>query len=319
MIKEKRPDAKIAMFWHIPWPNPEVFSICPYQKEILDGMLGCDLIGFHIQYHCNNFLDTANRFLESRVDSEKFSIVRFGKETFIKPYPISVANFADPKLASAITAKKEEIISELNLEDKIVAVGVERIDYTKGLSERILAVDRFLDKYPQYKGKFVLVQLAAPSRTQIKKYHDLMSEIDELVEKINWKHSENSWNPIIYLKRHFSGEEIKPYYELADICVVSSLHDGMNLVAKEYVSAKIDLNGALILSEFAGASRELTDAILINPYSIEEFSEAFKIAIEMPREEKEKRMKLMRDIIDNNNVYKWAGSIISDLVSLKKE
>jgi len=319
MIKKKRPDAKIAMFWHIPWPNPEVFAICPYQKEILNGMLGCDLIGFHIQYHCNNFLDTANRFLESRVDTERFSVVRSGKETFIKQYPISVDNFADPKLAGAITSQKEKIISELNLEGKIVALGIERIDYTKGLAERMLAIDRFLEKYPQYKGKFVLVQLAAPSRTQIKKYHDLMAEIDELVEKINWKHSENSWKPIIYFKQYFSSEEIKPYYQLADICVVSSLHDGMNLVAKEYVAAKNDLNGTLILSEFAGASRELTDAILINPYSIEEFAEAFKLAVEMPQEEKEKRMKAMRSVIENNNVYKWAGTIISDLISLKKE
>ncbi len=319
LIKEKRPDAKIAMFWHIPWPNPEVFSICPYQEEILDGMLGCDLIGFHIQYHCNNFLDTANRFLESRIDTEKFSVVRLGKETFIKPYPISVDNFIYGRVTNDILSKKAEIKNELKLEGKIVILGVERIDYTKGLIERMLAIDRFLEKYPQYKGKIVMIQLAAPSRTQIKKYHDLMSEIDELVEKINWKHSENAWQPIIYLKRHFSGEELKPYYELADICVVSSLHDGMNLVAKEYVASKNENNGALILSTFTGASKELSDAVLINPYSIEEFAEAFKYAIEMPQEEKEKRMKAMRSVIEDSNVFRWAGTIISDLVSLRKE
>jgi trehalose 6-phosphate synthase len=203
----------------------------PLQKQILDGMLGCDLIGFHVQFHCNNFLDTANRFLESRVDTERFAIVRAGKETLVRAFPISVDNFMEEK-AKQDVADAKSLIEEFELKDKIVAVGVERIDYTKGLVERITAVDRFLEKYPQYKGKFVMVQLAAPSRTHIKRYHDLMAEIDEAVEKVNWKHSDGSWKPIIYLKKHFSPEEIKPYFAMADICMVSSLHDGMNLVAR---------------------------------------------------------------------------------------
>ncbi len=320
MIKESRPDATIALFWHIPWPNPEVFSICPYHQEILDGMLGCDLIGFHVQFHCNNFLETANRLIESRVDTEKFSIVRAGRETVIKPFPISV----DPKVEESedqesMTKKIAKISADLELAGKIVGLGVERIDYTKGLLERINAIDRFFEKYPQYKGKVVFVQLAAPSRTHIKRYHDLMGEIDELIEKKNWKHSEGSWQPIIYLKRHFSPEEILPYYKLADFCVVSSLHDGMNLVAKEYVAAKDDLKGSLILSRFTGAAKELVDAIQINPYATEEFSEAIRQAVEMLPEEKARRMEAMRKIIQDNNVYKWAGSIISDLTALKKD
>ncbi|MBM3253579.1 MAG: trehalose-6-phosphate synthase, partial [Candidatus Omnitrophica bacterium] len=318
MIKQKRPDATIALFWHIPWPNPEVFSICPYQEEILDGMLSCDLIGFHVQYHCNNFLDTANRLLESRVDTEKFSIVRFGKETFIRAFPISV----DGHIDTVIETGQEEINNikkEFDLENKIVALGVDRIDYTKGIIERILAIDRFLEKYPQYKNRFIFIQLAAPSRTHIKRYHDLMAEIDELIEKKNWKYSDWAWKPIIYLKRHFSPEEIMPYYTLADVCIVSSLHDGMNLVAKEYVASKRDSKGVLILSKFTGAARELTEAVLINPYSIEEFADSIKFAIEMPLEEKRKRMENMRSVITNNNVYRWAGNIITELVSLKKE
>ncbi|MFA5164941.1 MAG: trehalose-6-phosphate synthase [Candidatus Omnitrophota bacterium] len=318
MIKEKQPNATIALFWHIPWPNPEIFATCPYQKEILDGMLGCDLIGFHVQYHCNNFLDTANRLLESRVDTEKFSIVRSGAETFIRAFPISVDSFMEDSAKqdmSVINGLKEEF----ELKGKIVAVGVERIDYTKGLVERISAVDRFLEKYPQYKGKFVLVQLAAPSRTHIKRYHDLIAEIDEAVEKVNWKHSDGDWKPVIYLKKHFSPEEIKPYYAIADICIVSSLHDGMNLVAKEYVMSNKSLDGVLILSRFTGAAKELTDAVQINPYSIEEFSDAIKTAIEMPEEDKRKRMENMRNIVRNNNVFKWAGSIVTELTSLKKE
>jgi len=320
MIKEKRPDATIALFWHIPWPNPEVFAICPYQQEILDGMLACDLIGFHVQVHCNNFLDTANRLIECRVDTEKFSVVRANKETFIRAFPISVNGYISSDTFKVEPVREvEKLKKEYDLKDKIVGLGVDRIDYTKGIIERILAIDRFLEKYPEYKNKFVFIQLAAPSRIHIKRYHELMGEIDELVEKKNWKYLEGDWKPIIYLKRHFSPEEIKPYYLLADLCIVSSLHDGMNLVAKEYAASKTDLNGALILSRFTGAARELTDAIQINPYSIEEFADAIKFSLEMPSEEKRKRMENMRKIISENNVYRWAGDIITELTTLKKD
>jgi len=318
MIKEKRPDATVALFWHIPWPNPEVFAICPYYKEILDGMLGCDLIGFHVQFNCNNFLDTANRLTECRVDTERFSVVKQDKETFVRAFPISVGGYMSGSLTPIEESEIAKIKEEFKLKDKIVCVSVERIDYTKGIVERIMAIDRFLDKYPQYKNKFVFIQLAAPSRTHIKRYHELISEIDELVEKINWKYSDGEWKPIIYLKRHFSPEEIKPYYSIGDFCIVSSLHDGMNLVAKEYVVSKTDSSGALILSKFTGAARELTDAVLINPYSIEEFAEAIKFTIEMPKAEKIKRMENMRRVVSENNIYKWAGNIITELVNLKK-
>ncbi len=318
MIKERRPDATVALFWHIPWPNPEVFAICPYQQEILDGMLGCDLIGFHVQFQCNNFLDTANRLIECRVDTEKFSVVRKTKETFIRSFPISVDGYLSGRLPSSQEETIKRIKEEYNLQGKIVGVGVERIDYTKGIIERILAIDRFLEKYPEYKNKFVFIQLAAPSRTHIKRYHELMGEIDELIEKKNWKYSDGDWKPIVYLKRYFSQEEIAPYYQLADFCIVSSLHDGMNLVAKEYVASRADLSGALILSKFTGASRELTDATLINPYSIEEFADAIKFTIEMPADEKKRRMEAMRRAVSDNNIYKWAGNIITELTSLKK-
>lgn len=319
MIKEKRPDAIIALFWHIPWPNPEVFAICPYQEEILDGMLGSDLIGFHVQYHCNNFMETANRLLESKVDNERFCIIRAGKETLIRPYPISIdMNYYRGNMAAS-PEQAEKIRSELNLMDKIVAVGVDRIDYTKGIAERALAVDRFLEKNPEYIGKFVFVQLGSPSRTDIKRYSDLEKEIEDIIEKKNAKYATDKWKPIIYLKRHFSQEEIKPFYALADICIVSSLHDGMNLVSKEYVASKNDLSGVLILSKFTGASKEFSDAIQINPYSIEDFADALKAACEMPEEEKTRRMENMRNIIEENNIYKWAAAIVTDLTSIKRE
>lgn len=318
MIKEKRPDVTVALFWHIPWPNPEVFAICPYHLDILDGMLGCDLIGFHVQNHCNNFLDTANRLIECRVDTEKFSIVSRNKETLVRSFPISVNGFFSREPAKPDTEEIQKIKREWDLQGKIVGVGVERIDYTKGIIERILAIDRFLEKFPEYRKKFVFIQIAAPSRTHIKRYHDLIAEIDGLIEKKNWKYSEGNWQPIIYLKRHFSSEEIKPYYAAADFCVVSSLHDGMNLVAKEYVATRHDCMGALILSKFTGAARELTDAVLINPYSIEEFADAIKYTIDMPLDEKRKRMEKMRKNVAENNVYRWAGNIIAELAALKK-
>ena len=318
LIKEKRPDVTIALFWHIPWPNPEVFAICPYQQEILDGILACDLIGFHVQYHCNNFLDTTNRLIECRLDTEKFSVVRANKETFIRTFPISVNGYINDRIPHDDIRQIDKIRKEFQLEDKIIALGVDRIDYTKGIIERILAIDRFLEKYPQYKNKFVFIQLAAPSRTHIKRYHELMGEIDDLIEKKNWKYSDGNWKPIIYLKRHFSPEEIRPYYTLADLCIVSSLHDGMNLVAKEYVASRKDSNGVLILSRFTGAARELTDAVLINPYSIEEFADAIKFSLELSSEEKRKRMENMRKVVAENNVYRWAGNIITELTALKK-
>lgn len=316
ILKEKRQDITIAFFWHIPWPNPEIFSICPYYAEILDSMLACDLIGFQTQYNCNNFLETANRLLESRIDTEKFSVIRAGKQTFVKAFPISIVDYPDDSVKKA-QGKVQHIKKEFELEDKIIGLGVDRIDYTKGIVERLNALDRFFEKYTEYKNKFVFVQIGVPSRIHIKRYHDLISEIDSMVEKINWKYSEANWKPIIYFKKHFSGEEVLPFYSMADLCIVSSLHDGMNLVAKEYISAKKGKAGMLLLSIFTGAAKELMDAIHINPYNTEEFSDAIKKAIEMPEEEKIKRMKNMYEIIKENNVYKWAANIITEISILK--
>ncbi len=318
MIKEKRPDATIALFWHIPWPNPESFAICPYQHEILEGMLGCDLIGFHVQFHCNNFLETVNRLMEARVDMEKFSVVRGEKETFIHAFPISIDGYFGDKAPAPDVRTAERIRAEHRLEGKIVAIGVDRIDYTKGIIERILAIDRFLEKYPEYRKRFVFIQIGAPSRTHIKQYHDFAAEVDELIQKKNWKYSDDTWQPIIYLNRNLPPEEVRAYYEVGDLCIVSSLHDGMNLVAKEYVASKRGAEAALILSRFTGAARELTDAVLINPYSVEEFADAIKRAIEMPAAEKRRRMENMHKVVAENNVYRWAANIVTELTAMNK-
>jgi trehalose 6-phosphate synthase len=322
LIKEERPDARVALFWHIPWPNPESFSICPWQREILHGMLGADLIGFHIQFHCNNFLDTVDRALESRIDWEHFAVERGGQTTLVKPFPISIA-FPGPSSAStenhAQKPNKESLLKDLGVKGKRLGVGVDRIDYTKGILERFRATERFLEKYPAYQGEFTLVELGAPSRIHIKEYHDLIAAVEAEVDRINWRFKTKEWQPIVFLKKHHSHDEIKPFYETADLCLVTSLHDGMNLVAKEFVSARDDESGVLILSQFTGASRELRDALIVNPYDIEEMAEAIHTALEMDLTEQKARMRSMRETLRDRNIYSWAADLISALAQVRLE
>ncbi len=317
IIKDRRPDAVIAMFWHIPWPNPEVMSICPYLHEMIDGMLGCDLLGFHIQYYCNNFMDTANKFLESRVDYEKFSITKNNKETFVKAFPISVS-YEEGRMA-AVNKEMQSIKKAYSLYDKKIVISVERMDYTKGILEKLDAVDRFFELNPEHRKNVVFIQIASPSREAIQAYKDLKIAIDNKVAEINNKYSSGDYKVIIYFPKNFSADEIIPFYKLSDICIVSSLHDGMNLVAKEYVSLQSDNKGVLILSQFTGASKELGEALIINPYSIEEFADAIKKAVEMPEEEITARMSAMRKTVIENNVFKWAGDILSELTAISKK
>jgi len=322
LIKEERPDARVAIFWHIPWPNPESFSICPWQRELLHGMLGADLIGFHIQFHCNNFLDTVDRALESRIDWEHFAVERGGQTTLVKPFPISIAfpsQSTAPAESNAMKPNKESLLKDLGVKGKYLGVGVDRIDYTKGILERFRAIERFLEKYPAYQGEFTFVELGAPSRTSIKEYHDLMAAVEVEVDRINWRFKTKEWQPIVFLKKHHSHEEIRPFYETADLCLVTSLHDGMNLVAKEYISARDDESGVLILSQFTGASKELRDALIVNPYDIEEMSEAIRTALEMDPAKQKARMRGMRETLKNRNIYYWAADLIASLAQVRLE
>ncbi len=320
LVKQKRPDAKVALFWHIPWPNPESFGICPWRQEILIGMLGADLMGFHIQFYCNNFLDTVDRFMESQIDWEQFSINRGGRTTLVKPFPISVGydEKAEGRDEGVVPGpEREAILKETGIQAKYLGVGVDRIDYTKGIPERIKAVERFLEKYPEYVGQFTFVELCAPSRDHIKKYRELTVEIEESVEKINWRFQTEKWKPIVYLKAHHSHKEIDPYYRVADLCLVTSLHDGMNLVAKEFIVSRTSDDGVLILSQFAGASRELKDAVIVNPYDIEEMADAIKFSLTMDESEKSSRMRRMRSQVREHNIYRWAGKLIAELAHLR--
>jgi len=321
LLKEKRPDARVAIFWHIPWPNPEAFGICPWQRQLVDGLLGADLIGFHIQSHCNNFLQTVDRVVESRVDWEHFAVSRQNHRTIVRPFPISVDLTDDESVdsddGSVNYLQRSAFRHGLGVEAAFVGIGVDRVDYTKGILERFQAIERFLEKYPVYRGKFTFVQIGAPSRTHIKRYHDLLAEVESEAERINWRFQAGKWKPIVFLKRQHSHEEIQRYYRAADLCLVTSLHDGMNLVAKEFLAARRDERGVLILSQFTGAARELRDALLVNPYDIDQTAEAIRAALEMEPEEKQMRVHRMRKVIREQNIYHWAGSLITELCQVR--
>jgi alpha,alpha-trehalose-phosphate synthase [UDP-forming] len=321
LIKQKRPDARVAIFWHIPWPNPEAFGICPWQRELLDGLLAADLVGFHIQSHCNNFLETVDQALESRIDWEHFAVNRNEHLTGVRPFPISVV-WEEPAQGGSpnpVHKKQSALLNELGVEALFLGVGVDRVDYTKGILERFLAIERFLERYPSYQGKLTFVQIGAPSRTHIKRYHDLLAEVEAEADRINWRFQSGKWKPIVFLKRHHSHEQISHFYRAADFCLVTSLHDGMNLVAKEFVAARDDEQGVLLLSVFTGASRELRDALLVNPYDTEQVADAMFQALEMEPREKKARMQRMRRVVKENNVYRWAASLIGDLCETRLE
>lgn len=312
MLRKARPDLAIVQFWHIPWPNPEVFRVCPWKEEILDGLLGNDLLAFQTQYHCNNFLETVDRHLEARVCFERFAVTRRGQTTSVRPQPISV----DPdEIADAAPAdlEREErrLRTQLRIGDRPILVGVDRVDYIKGIPERLRAVDRLLCKHPQWRRRFCFVQVGAPSRTHIGAYRALNEEVSALVEEINWRHGDGSWDPIVFLHEHHGPDKLSVLYRMAAACVVTSLHDGMNLVSKEFVAARTDERGVLILSEFTGAARELTEALIVNPYAIDQLAEAYQTALTMPAGEQQRRMRRMRRQVADNNIYRWAGMLLS--------
>jgi trehalose 6-phosphate synthase len=318
LIKTARPDVRIAIFWHIPWPNPESFGICPWQAQLLDGLLGADLIGFHIPLHCNNFLSTVDRVLESRTDREHMTVRRGGHTTSVRPYPVSVA-LEEARQERRARRSNDDLLKESGLRAETIIVGVDRMDYTKGIHERLIAVERLLEEHPFYLERLTMVQIAAPSRTRIPSYANLRREVAETVERINLRFQTAAWKPILFIERQCSHAEVDQWYRAASVCLVTSLHDGMNLVAKEYIASRQDGDGVLVLSKFTGAATELLDALVVNPYDVEAVAEAIHQGLEMAPAERRSRMQRMRSHIMDHNIYRWAASILGDLRELRIE
>lgn len=320
MIRERMPQATIITFWHIPWPNSEVFGICPWREAILNGLLGSSVIGFHTQLHCNNFIETADRFIECHIDREEATVSVGGHSTLVRPYPISIDW---PPTALAVQPPvgecRKNVLSRYGLPlETLLAVGVERFDFTKGIPDRFRAVDILLESHPQWVGRFVLLQIAAPSRSKLAVYQDIQRETAALAEEINAKYAKGSYKPILLVAQHHEPEQVYELFRAANLCIVSSLHDGMNLVAKEFVAARDDEQGVLILSTFAGASRELLEALIVNPFDAKATADAMDKALRMPDDQQEERMHLMREMVSENNVYYWAGRMLLDASRIRK-
>jgi trehalose 6-phosphate synthase len=320
LLRERLPRATIITSWHIPWPNAERFGICPWHQELLEGLLGSSIIGFHTQQHCNNFLECAERYIEARVDREENAVVRQGRSTLIRAYPISV-EWPSRWVAGLPPADqcRAEVFAGLQLRpDALLGLGVDRLDYTKGVEERLLSVDRLLERFPTFRGRFSFVQLAAPSRTSIARYRQLGEDVHALVARVNQRFGSDGYRPVILLEAEHDPTTVFRHMRAADVCYVSSLHDGMNLVAKEFVAARDDERGVLVLSSFTGAARELTEALRVNPYDLDEASAALAAALTMAPDEQRERMRAMRALVGEFNVYRWAGRMLVDAARVRQ-
>jgi len=319
LVRERLPRATIITFWHIPWPNPEAFGILPWRESVLEGLLGSSILGFHTQFHCNNFFDTVDRYLEARVNRETFTISYSGEPTEVQRYPISIewpaeALGREPPVEDC----RSQIRTRLGVSPELrLGVGVDRLDYTKGILERFMAVERLLELEPHWVGKFSFVQIAAPSRSSIDEYQSFEVKVRALATQINRRFGREGYEPIILIVEYHDAKEVYAYYRAADVCYVSSLHDGMNLVAKEFVAAREDERGVLVLSQFTGAARELTEALIVNPYDIEQCAAALSLALTMPPDEQRARMRSMRNLVQEFNVYRWAGRMLIDAARMR--
>jgi alpha,alpha-trehalose-phosphate synthase [UDP-forming] len=315
LLRQRLPRATILTFWHIPWPNPESFGICPWRREILQGLLGSSILGFHTRYHCKNFIETVDRYLEARIEHEHSSVTYLGEETLVESYPISIAWPTESEVAQwpAVPDCRSRVRARLGMSpEPLLAVGVDRFDYTKGIVERINAVERLLEKYPQWIGRFCLLQVAAPTRSSLEEYRGFQERIARMVDRVNQRFGRSGYQPVHLLAEHHDHDAVNEIYRAADVCVVTSLHDGMNLVAKEFVAARNDEQGVLILSRFAGAARELREALIVNPYHVEETADALHRALTMPAAEQRERMASLRAVVRHNNVFRWAARMLGD-------
>jgi trehalose-6-phosphate synthase len=315
MIRAKLPRATILTFWHIPWPNPESFGICPWRRQILEGMLGSTILGFHTQFHCKNFIETVDRYLEARIEHEHSTISFRKKKTLVASYPISIEWPTDAAMAAlpSVAECRRTVFERVNLPaNACLAVGVDRFDYTKGILERLHAVEHLLETSAEWIGRFVFIQVAAPTRSALDEYRMFQERIERVTQRINERFGSGDYQPVHLLAQHHEHDAVTELLRAADICVVTSLHDGMNLVCKEFVAARDDERGVLVLSRFAGAAREMPEALIVNPYHVEETADALLRAATMPVAEQRERMAALRMTVREFNVFRWAGHMLAD-------
>ncbi len=321
LVRDRLPHATIITFWHIPWPNPESFGICPWRTELIEGLLGSTILGFHTRYQAKNFVETADRFLETRIEHETSQISYGGVRTQVESYPISIDWPDAPSLEKDVDECRREVRERLGLPAvQMVGLGVDRLDYTKGILERFSAVEAMLERHPEMIGRFTFVQIAAPSRSALEEYQNFEARVRAEALRINRRFARapagrspaEAPSAIALLIEHHDKQSVFTHYRACDVCVVTSLHDGMNLVAKEFVAARDDEQGVLILSAFAGASRELREALIVNPYHVEHTADMIHAGLTMPPAEQRERMRALRAMVRDNNVFRWAARMLLD-------
>jgi trehalose 6-phosphate synthase len=319
LLRERSPDSTIVMFWHIPWPNVARLARLPYREAILDGMLGSDLVGFQTPEHARNFVECVAGNLDAAVDPGSGSIGRPHGAVAVRSYPISVewpSRWADA--SPSVDACRRSVRSDLGIEaDAPVMLSVDSLDYTKGIEERLAAIRRLLVRGNATVGRPVFVQIAAPSRTRLERYRALGDRVRAEVAAINARFGSDDYRPVILIDRPVESQDVFRFFRATDACHVNSLDDGMNLVAKEFVAARDDGRGALVLSRFAGAAQELSGAILVNPYDIDDAADALALAMTMGYDDQERRMAAMRRHVAEHNVYRWAGRLLIDAAAVR--
>jgi trehalose 6-phosphate synthase len=314
-LREMRSNAVVGLFWHIPWPDAGTFDICPWREQILDGLLGADIIGFHTPEYCANFLACVARTLPRvRVNRSEMSIEIDGRRVRVRPYPISI-EWPYPTASESDGAALREKLGIAP--DVHVSIGVDRCDYTKGLLERVAAIELMLEQHRELRGRYVYVQIAAPTRMQIGRYRDLSVELAAAVARVNERFGDAQYTPIVLRLESVAPPEVRLHYAMADSAIVTPLHDGMNLVAKEYAASCSGSRGALVLSRFTGAAAELEGALLVNPYDLHEVAGAIVRAVQMPAAERAVRLRLLRRALERNTIDDWAVRQLADLARVR--
>jgi trehalose 6-phosphate synthase len=309
MIRAERPNATIGQFWHIPWPAMEVFRVLPWSRELLRGMLGCDLIGFHVEEYVDNFIESAAVLLDAEVDG---NVIRYdGHETRAEAHPIGIDVERFKRMAhdDAIRTKAQEFRERMGTDH--IVIGIDRLDYTKGIHSRMLAFEQFLEENPAYHGNVSFFQIATPSRSKLESYKQIRREVDEVVGRINGRFARESWVPVNYRYRTYTQYELCAFYRAADAALITPLRDGMNVVTQEFITAS--QTGVLILSELTGAAYLLPEAVQVNPYDQNGLARSIKRALEMPADEKTERLDGLKQTIERLDVHRWADAFLDSL------